>query len=191
MLRADFVGAPGQIGPFYLQDFTAAEETFFTKIYRRFKLGALWEGSYRSSWYLHVYLTSGFQVSGRKWPSTRNFFGDFCTFLAQNKPIKVKTMQNDRLHQTVVVLETTTMSPLSFWVTNTKDNDLGSIIRLELEKAQNQQQKRIRPSNGKLCLGEGHLWFQNFNSEQFLTNKKPLMGKNFTAVRYCKLKRGM
>ena len=85
------------------------------------------------------------------------FSAIFAVFFAQNNPKKVKTMQNDRLHQTVVVLETTTMSPLSFWVTNTKDNDLGSIIRLELEKAQNQQQKRIRPSNGKLCLGEGHL----------------------------------
>ena len=80
------------------------------------------------------------------------YFFDF----AQSYSKKVKTMQNDRIHQTVVVLETTTMSPLSFWVTNTKDNDLGSIIRLELEKAQNQRQKAIRPSNGKLCLGKGH-----------------------------------
>ena len=70
----------------------------------------------------------------------------------------MKTHESDKIHQTVVVMETATMTPLSFWVCDVNNHDLAAIIRQELRAAQSQKQKTIRPANGKLCLA--------FNGEQ-------------------------
>ena len=67
------------------------------------------------------------------------------------------------IHKTKVVLDTAAMTPLSFWVTDVNDQDVASIIRQELKLAQNQKQYAMRPSNGKLCLGDRLHSFENIS----------------------------
>ena len=72
------------------------------------------------------------------------------------KDYKVNKLQKN-IRQTVLILETSDMHPLNFWIHDVNNYDLQEIVKKNLSTLQKERKVKLtqNPVNGKLCIGNG------------------------------------